>query len=499
MTLDMYWANFLHIYQPARQAEEIFDRAVNESYRPLIAELKKYKKIKINLNINGALGEQFARRNYKDVLDGLKFLSERGQIEFTDSAKYHALLPFLPTEEIERQIKLNRETNRQLLGASYDPKGFFPPEMAYAPILLPVLEKLGYEWVIIDEIGLNGRVNQVDSHTIYKIKNSNLKVFFRERNPSNVIMSALIREKKDFIYWLKADFLQRGYMITGMDGETFGHHRPGLLKLLIGLLRSGEFEQVFISELPRHFGNLAEVEPVISTWASTEEDIEGGAQFISWRDPENPVHAWQWELQNLALSTFKNHTQSVMAPAARQKLDEALASDHFFWASGKPWWSLEMVELGAWSLLDAIKSVPWVEESEVGLAQNYYNQIVAKIFEMQRSGYIRELARRYKEHPRIPFKERTADSGEPWVYNAFISLLRQEMRAAAKRANFEEATLWRDAIWKLETKNDVYDTIHAVDLLRKKITEPEILDVIEKYRRQYEKISSGQPEHRGIG
>jgi excinuclease UvrABC helicase subunit UvrB len=118
---------------------------------------------------------------------------------------------------------------------------------------------------------------------------------------------------------------------------------------------------------------------------------------------------------------------------------------------------------------------------------------------MQRTGYIRELARRYKEHARIPFKDRTAGVGEPWVYDAFVSLLRREMRTASKNENFEEAILWRDAIWKLETKNDIYDAIHAVDLLRKKITEPEILNVVEKYRLQYVKIKPGQPEHRDIG
>ena len=497
----MKWANFLHIYQPTRQVVEIFDRVVNESYRPLINELRKNKKIKINLNINGALTEQFAQREYNDILDGLRFLAERGQIEFTGSAKYHALLPLLPLEEIERQITLNYETNRALLGASYNPKGFFPPEMAYAPALAPILEKLGYEWLIIDEIGLNGRVNQLDSHALYKMKNSNLKIFFRERNPSNVIMSALIREKKDFVYWLKEDFQKKGYMITGMDGETFGHHRPGLLKLLIGLSKTREFDHVFISELPKYFSQIIEVGPVVSTWASTERDIETDSQFLSWRDPENPVHTWQWELQNFALTTFQNHAQNkkLNIAIARQKLDEALASDHFFWASGKPWWSLEVVESGAWNLLDTIKSIPGVEVAEINLAQDYYNKIVAKIFDMQRSGYIRELARKYKEHARIPFKDRTVGGGEPWVYDAFMSLLRREMRAAGKKENFEEAILWRDAIWKLETKNDVYDAIHAIDLLRKKITEPELLDTIEKYRLQYEKLKPGQPEHRDIG
>jgi len=57
--------------------------------------------------------------------------------------------------------------------------------------------------------------------------------------------------------------------------------------------------------------------------------------------------------------------------------------------------------------------------------------------------------------------------------------------------------LWRDAIWKLNTKNDIYDAVHAIDILRKQITNAQILDMIGKYRREYERFSSGQPERRG--
>lgn len=495
----MIWANFLHIYQPPRQVAEIFDRVVDESYRPLVENLKKNPKIKINLNINGALSEQLLERGHKDVIEGLRFVAERGQIEFTDSAKYHALLPPLPEDEIRRQIILNRQTNQEIFGSVYAPIGFFPPEMAYAPNLPAILEDLGYKWIIIDEIGLNGKVNQVDTKTIYEITNTGLKVFFRERNPSNLIMSALIRRERDFQEIMKDEYVREGYMVTGMDGETFGHHRPGLLKLLIGLLTSKDFDHAFISELPKFFKAREKISPVASTWASTEKDIENEVQFLTWKDPGNLIHTWQWELRDLALSVVKaRNERNPKMQVARHKLDQALASDHFFWASARPWWSLEVVEAGAWALLDTIKSVPDVEEAQIKLAENYYQKIIAKIFEWQRTGYIRKIYEEYKKYPRIPFKTRTVESGEPWVYDAFVRLMQKAMNKAVKKENFEEAILWRDAIWKLETKNDIYDAIHAVDLLRKQITNAEVLDMISKYRKKYERLSSGQPEQRGF-
>jgi hypothetical protein len=210
------------------------------------------------------------------------------------------------------------------------------------------------------------------------------------------------------------------------------------------------------------------------------------------------VHTWQWELQALALEMIHTHGENKPQLAvARGKLDQALASDQFFWASARPWWSLEVVERGAWMLLDAIKSIPDIEPDKVGRATKLYHHIIAKIFEWQRTGYIRDIYREYKEAPRIPFMTRTKESGEPWVFDAFIELMKEAMRQSAMKENFEEATLWRDAIWKLETKNDIYDSIHAVDLLRKQITNAQILDMIGKYRTEYERLSSGQPEQRG--
>ncbi|MDO8515456.1 MAG: UvrB/UvrC motif-containing protein [bacterium] len=467
----MVWCNFLHIYQPANQIKEIFDKVVSECYRPLFKSLIDNPEAKVTININAALTERLIE--YPEVLNDLIKAANNRQIEFTDSAKYHTLLPFLPEDEIERQINLNRETNKRIIGEAYNPIGFFPPEMAYSNKLSRILERMGYKWVIIDEIALNGKLNQLNKSVSYKIKGTNLNVFFRERGPSNLIMSAMVRHKED----LKYDET-KGYMVTGMDGETFGHHRPGLQTLLTELLTSTEFEHAFFSELPKLFPATETVTPVVSTWASSQKDIEDGIQFISWNDPNNAIHKLQWELQNLVLKSPN---------ANREKLDMGLASDQFFWASAKPWWSLEQIELGAWTLLDAARSEK---------AYDLYLRIIATAFEWQRSGKVRELSHEMKETARIPFKDKTEK--EPWIYNAFIDMMKGEMKKAAEKENYEEALLWRDAIWKLETKNDIFDAVHAIDLLRRQIPDTTIREILDKYTADYKNLVSGQPEQRAI-
>ncbi|MDP2788680.1 MAG: UvrB/UvrC motif-containing protein [bacterium] len=490
----MKWANFLHIYQPANQIDEIFDRVVNESYKPLIKTLKDFPETKITLNINGALSEQFEKRGFDELIKDISFVAERGQIEFTDSAKYHALLPFLGEDEIVRQIKLNNDTNKRIFGDTYNPKGFFPPEMAYSPTLPKILKNLGYEWMIIDEIAFNGKINQIDANNVYKILNDDLFVFFRERSHSNLIMSALVRREQDFQEILGSEYRKKGYIVTGMDGETFGHHRPGLQELLTGLLRSRDFEHVFMSELISTFKNPISVAPITSTWASTELEIEEGKQFLTWKDETNNIHNLQWQLHELAKKVV--YEESKNEGEARKKLDKAISSDQFFWASAKPWWSLEVIEAGAWNLLDTVRAVVGIPKKITTKAEELYYKIIGLAFEWQRTGYVRNRYKEYKDRPRIPFKDKTSKDGEPWIYNAFIELLKDAMIKASKKENFEEAILWRDAIWKLETKNDIFESVHAIDILRKQLTNAEILDMIGKYRREYEKLSSGQPEQR---
>ena len=492
----MYWVNFLHIYQPSDQSKEILGRVVNESYRPLFKGLLKIPKCKINLNINGALAELLVKKGYKDVVNDIRKLAETKRLEFTESAKYHALLPFLGKEEIVRQIDKNRKTNRKYFGESYKPVCFFPPEMAYSQKVGKIISELKYPMILLDEITYGGEYKTPPKDRLTTIKGTdNLIVAFRERRISNCIMSALVRTEKEFIEILGDDLNKKGYSCTAMDGETFGHHRPGLEQTLLKIISFKTPEQIFISELPKYFKVEEEITPLAATWASSQEVIEKEIQFYSWKDPKNKVHQLQWKFFNYLISLSKKRK---LSEETQEKIDKAIASDQFFWASGEPWWSIEVIEKGAWLLLEALKSLPKISKTEIERGEKYYKDILSTAFWWQRSGKIETMAKKYKEAVKIPFKERTLEAGKPEVYQAFIDTMEKKMKEAVEKNNFERAILWRDAIWKLETKNDIYDTIHAVDLLRKEVTDADLRELMDRYKEEYKKIKSGQPENRRI-
>lgn len=496
----MKWGNFLHIYQPADQQRDILEAIVVQCYRPLISHIAETPNIKVTFNITGALLELFDKYGYRDLIDMLRTAGEEGKIEFTGSAKYHGFLPLLDEEDIRRQIEINNETLIHYLGKDCKPKGFFPPEMGYDPKILPIVESLGFEWIILDEIALNGEPGSVDYTKIYKIKDSNLKVFFRERRLSNLIMSAVVRSPETLREAMKDELQSPRYIVTAMDGETFGHHRPGLEKLLFNIFETKDFNLVTISELLKDYKNEEEISPIMSTWASSREDIEKGIQFLSWKDPENSIHTWQWELFHLARTNVESlDTKSPVYEEIKHRMDVGTASDHFWWASAKPWWSLEMIEDGAYRLLDTIRAIPKVSPEIIIKARDLYEKIISTAFNWQRTGRIRSMMMEQRSILRIPFKDRTIGKGgaEEGVYHAFMDMMKRLEKEAIERREYEKAILWRDAMYKLENKLDIYDTINAIDLVRIEIPNKEVEEIIEKYKEKYRSIRGGQPEQRG--
>ena len=447
----MIWANFLHIYQPPTQKPDILAKVVSESYRKLVAEVARTKRAKLTLNINGVLTDLLIQHGFDDVVRDIKRLAELGQIELTGSAKYHPLLPKLPKDEAVRQIQLNNETNRKYFGEAWNPKGFFPPEMGFSMEVAKIVAELGFKWIVVDEFSYPKDQGKVDYSKIYKIQGLPLQIYFRERETSFKILSAQLGTGNLLLSDLGSRIKEDKYLLTAMDGETFGHHRLGLEQLLMDLYRSSKIRSVTISELPEHFKEVVEVNPEPSTWALTAKDIERKSPFSRWFDPENPIHKMQWELTELALNSVKQHEGEKGWQKAREALDRSLHSDQYWWAGAKPWWSIEYIERGAKELLEAISLTPNVSDEAVARSKELYLAILSKAFDWQRDGTVDLMARSEDEEVR-----QRVDANLPNLaikeFERMIVNLRRQMLAAAKGGEYERAAQFRDRISELRQK-----------------------------------------------
>jgi hypothetical protein len=332
-------------------------------------------------------------------------LAEQGQIEFTGSAMYHPILPLIPEDEVIRQIKLNTEVNKHYFGDVYSPRGFFPPEMCYSNKIARIVSKLGFQWIIIDEISFNGRIGKVAYDRIYTIDGlGDFLVFFKERPFSAGITYGMYPSARPFIEALGNKPATDTYLLSGTDGEVYGHHRPGQENLLSEVFGQGSPATCTISELVDKFTVRETVSPVASSWSTWEDEMDAGIPYPQWQYPGHVLHELQWQLINLVLRIIKNTPEDIPHYSeARSSVDKGLHSCQLWWASCRPWWSVDMIEWGAGELYNAIQvlgdTASYSESEEV---RRLFDAVVNTAKDWQNSGKAQHLKKKYmEEHPEV--------------------------------------------------------------------------------------------------
>ncbi len=417
----IYWAPLFHFYQPPTQTTSVLMKVSNEAYRPLLEVIAEFPHAKATVNICGVLTEMLLQCGYSDILSKLRQLAEKEQLEFTGTAMYHPILPLIPGEEVERQIKLNYITNRSVLGEVYAPRGFFPPELCYSQAIIdPVIESR-HEWIVLSGVACSA---PWPLDVIYQAghEESKIAVFFRDDILSNKISFRDI-DGESFIEHLRRLRRSEGdvYVITAMDAETFGHHIQHWDKLFLSPVfetleprqngdrllheqklladqhrklfqfeskeEDKQIRMVTISQLLELFPRGETIEPRPSSWSTSADDIKAGNYYPLWKDKNNLIHQLQWEhleitmdVAHRAVELADSDSSRNFARIARSKLDAALHSCQFWWASKKPMWDVNMVYRGLnlqrEVLLNAYKAIS-TSNCSSSIKKEYYYKVVA--------------------------------------------------------------------------------------------------------------------------
>lgn len=419
----IYWAPLLHFYQPPLQLYSVLEKVIKESYRPLIEVMRQHPNARVTVNINGVLTEMLWETGHADVIEGLKELATKKQIEFTGSGKYHPILPLIPREEKIRQVRRNQLTNRYFFGDSYAPKGFFPPEMAFNMDVIEPVVATRHEWIILSGVACPVSWPMDVIHET-GTNDEKVSVFFRDDILSNRISFQDIDGKR-FIEHLRGLHREVGdvYVITAMDAETFGHHIQNWEKLFLadvyGALASlkalypelkqrkilaeqhlsileyqgergvQEIKTVLMSDLLQLFPRGQRITPRPSSWSTSDQDIKNDNFYPLWKDRNNFLHTLQWEHLNIAIELVHaaqkvadNPTARQFAEIARGLLDPALHSCQFWWANKGSRWDINMVDRGIKqqreSILNAYKAIVLSSSSDEQKRLYYYRVVVGR-------------------------------------------------------------------------------------------------------------------------
>lgn len=358
--MTTYWAPILHLYQPPTQEPEVLRKINRECYQPLFKMIKSQKNAKFSLNINGVLIDLLKEYGMGGTIDLLQEIYRSGKVEILGTAKFHPILPLIPKKEVRRQIHLNEQVNREIFVENWVKKGFFCPEMAVSPDIIDIIQEFGYKWTILSGIACP---NSWPYDKVYTSPNG-LQLFFRDDILSNNISFKKIGAK-EFVRQINTMFLPEDnneekekhdkpsnnpdkYIITAMDGETFGHHindyeEEFLGKALTLISKEKDIESELISQLDSKFPLAQEsIVPKKSSWSTSADDLDKNVPYPLWKHPDNRIHVFYWkimkslnklmdiadELKNSEIWDIKNHYQT-----ARWFYDRALHSCPLWWAN----------------------------------------------------------------------------------------------------------------------------------------------------------------------
>ncbi|MCX8173530.1 MAG: hypothetical protein N3F63_02820 [Thermoplasmata archaeon] len=322
------WVNFLHIYQPPVQTAYWVRRIANECYLPLFRLLAETPDVRVTVNISGVLLEHFEALEINEVFELIDRLRVNQNVEFTGSAAYHPILPLLPVEECVRQIALNEHILEKTAGIK-KPDGFFLPEMCYSPAVSGILEKMGYKWVILDEIACPGKTCGI-------IRGTNVRVILRNRAVSNALNTYALHLED-----LVKNFGKMELWISATDGEIYGHHKKNFWLIFKDLQGSG-VRTMTVSEFLAEGGSEEPVAARACSWASTEEELNQGIHYPRWYNQHNELHLLQWAIAVMAFKIGRIEESQK----AREFLDKAVFSCQYYWANPGILWYPGMVLKG---------------------------------------------------------------------------------------------------------------------------------------------------------
>ena len=135
----IFHANLQYAEIPKKEIE----RVINKSYKPTIATLLK-EDIPFALNITGFSIQYLPKELIRGIKDGI----ESNLIEITGTSYSHAILPLLSLNRVKEQIEMDVRMKEDTLEVK--PISFWPPELAYDPILPAILKDLNFEYVFVD-------------------------------------------------------------------------------------------------------------------------------------------------------------------------------------------------------------------------------------------------------------------------------------------------------------------------------------------------------------
>ena len=145
---EIHFLLAVHNHQPAGNFEHVFSDGWRTCYGPFLEMLKRHPAIRCTLHYTGALFE-WIEANRPEDFAVLRELAARGQVELLGGGFYEPILPAIPRDDAEGQLRLMSDYLRERFGAA--PRGMWLAERVWEPHLASLLRDAGLDYTLLDD------------------------------------------------------------------------------------------------------------------------------------------------------------------------------------------------------------------------------------------------------------------------------------------------------------------------------------------------------------
>lgn len=333
---EIYHALGLHMHQPPGNIDLLLQENDWEAkqivlcYERPLKYVKKYADIaQLHLGFSGILLDQLLNETIIKALSAtvdLKRMMEEYPvakgIEFLGMGYYHPLFPLIPMEDWEPQIRKWKQRAEEL---GFHANGFWPPEMGFAMEMIPVLEKTGFTYVVVDNVHIKPLKGETKREGIsYKpyiasYNGAEIIVIPRDRDLSNAQQSGLNTDWFEHEVVHKTEGCEGHCLVTTWsDGENGGWfrqlHEP-----------SGFWGHFFAPYMERVRSGTSPITPITLS------------EYLKENQPEEYVHVQTgaWNVANTSGYDFSHWQGSEMQKKGLEEIWSVSKQFHELEKSGK--------------------------------------------------------------------------------------------------------------------------------------------------------------------
>ncbi|MFH0839896.1 MAG: alpha-amylase/4-alpha-glucanotransferase domain-containing protein [Candidatus Omnitrophota bacterium] len=139
----------IHFHQPVGNFDNVIKRVHDRCYKPFLDIVSQYPALKFSMHFSGCLLEWF-EKNTPEILETIKKLVKRGQVEIIGGGFYEPILSIIPERDRQGQLSMMRD----YVGSRFGVKthGAWIAERVWEPELISTLSKNDIDYVVLDDM-----------------------------------------------------------------------------------------------------------------------------------------------------------------------------------------------------------------------------------------------------------------------------------------------------------------------------------------------------------